>query len=70
MADKDKYKFYGSKKQGTRVDRVQVGDTVLEVGGESQELSESQAEALKARGLDVRKTGGGSRTTEQEDQSE
>lgn len=51
----DKYKLYGTKNQGERVSRAEVGDKVLAVGGESVELTEKQAEDLRARGLDLRK---------------
>jgi len=60
----DKYKLYGSKRQGERVDRVLLKGTstnpeeYLEVGGEAVELDEEQVAELRARGVNIRKANG------------
>jgi len=59
----DKYKLYGSKREGERVDRVLLKGTssnpeeYLEVGGEAVELNEEQVTSLRAQGIDIRKSG-------------
>jgi hypothetical protein len=59
----DKYKLYGSKREGERVDRVLLKGTssdpeeYLEVGGEAVELNEEQVASLRAQGIDIRKSG-------------
>jgi hypothetical protein len=70
MAETSRYKLHGTKNQGEKVGRVKVDGKTLVVGGESVELTEKQAEELKARGLDVRKTGGGSHKPDEEASSE
>jgi hypothetical protein len=54
------YKLYGTKNQGERVNRVILEGSssnpvrTIEVGGDAVELTEQEAEALLARGLDLR----------------
>lgn len=68
------YKLHGSKRQGERVDRVILEGTSsnpvkwMEVGGDAVELSEEQVADLRARGVDLRKSGSTSDEPDQPDQ--